>query len=492
MSIALRPYQEEIIERVRAEFRVHRSVGVTAPTGAGKTAIAAYMIAKAAERGRRAWMVVHRDFLITQTAAAFDLAGVPYGYIAANREFNPYHGIQIASIDTLRRRLDRLAPPDLIVWDECHHIAARSWGTVAKWASLSRHVGLSATFARLDGRGLGAFFGSLVRGPSVAWLSERGFLSRYRAFAPGGVPDLSSVTRRAGDYAAGELAAVMDTGHIAGNIVGQYKARANGKRAIYYAVSVDHSRHLVYGFQAAGVAGTHLDSQSTDSERIRAARDFADGSIRVICNVDLLGEGFDLSASAGRDASVEAVGLCRPTQSLTLHLQQCGRALRPKPEPAIILDHAGNLMRHGLPDDEREWSLDAKPARAKDRDDGAPVRMCERCYGVFGAATRICPYCGAVAPLTPREVEEIQADLVEADRELLKAARQREVQRAKTLEELIALGIARGYNNPAGWAKHKLDAKKTARQRYRSGATRPSPDLRETSAASRQRVRLNA
>lgn len=477
MTLDLRPYQSDIIDQTRNALRSHHSVLIQAPTGSGKTALAAHMIARAAERGRRAWFVCHRDFLLTQTAAAFDMAGVKYGYISANREFNPYHHVQIASIDTLRRRFGRLLPPDLIVWDECHHLAARSWSAVAKWAGISRHVGLSATPARLDGRGLGAFFGSMVRGPSVAWLIERGFLSAYRAFAPGR-PDLSGIPKRAGDYATTELAEVMDTAQIAGNIVGQYRSRALGKKAIYYAVSIEHSRHIAEAFCRSGIAAEHLDGNSSLVERADAARRLASGEVAVLTNVELFGEGFDLSALAG-EATIECVGLCRPTQSLALHLQQVGRALRPKDEPAIILDHAGNLMRHGLPDDEREWSLDGIRRATKDRDVGPPVRMCDACYGVFSATTRICPYCGVQAALTPREVEEIQADLVEADRELLKAARQREVQRARTLEDLIAIGKARGYRD--GWAYHRW-AGRTARQ-ARQAIQTPS-DLRSSLYAS--------
>src|SRR5258706_15978060 len=113
MPFTLRDYQSDLIDRARDTLRTHRSVLIQAPTGSGKTALAAHMIARAAERGKRAWMIVHRDFLLTQTAAAFDLAGVRYGFITANREFNPYHAIQIASIDTLRRRLAKLIPPEL-------------------------------------------------------------------------------------------------------------------------------------------------------------------------------------------------------------------------------------------------------------------------------------------------------------------------------------------------------------------------------------------
>lgn len=481
--LQLRDYQTDLINRTREAARQHRAVLLQAPTGSGKTALAAFMIASAVQRAKRCWFLCHRDFLLTQTSTALDNAGVPHGFIAAGREFNPYQRALIVSIDTARRRLDRLVPPDLIIWDEAHHIGASTWGRVYAWAGEQcRHVGLTATPARLDGRGLDKHFGALVLGPSVADLIARHYLSQYRAFAPS-TPDLGGVTRRAGDYAADQLATVMDTGQIAGNIVGTYRRLAAGKRAIYYAVSVDHSQHLVGAFRAAGVSAEHLDSGSTSTERTRAARALADNELNVLGNVDLFGEGFDLSASAGRDVNIEAVGLCRPTQSLTLHLQQIGRCLRPKDEPAIILDHAGNLMRHGLPDDHRDWSLGGVKRVARDKDTGPLVRMCDECYAVFPAtARRQCPFCGHFIPLSPREVEEIQADLVEADRSLLQAARQREVQRAKTLEELRAVGAARGYK--AGWADHVYAGRQARAARPTRKATQSRPSTRDALVAS--------
>ncbi len=452
--LQLRDYQRDLIDRTRDALRTHRSVMIQAPTGSGKTALAAFMIARAGERGKRAWFVCHRDFLLTQTSVALTLAGVEHGYIAADRPWTS-HAVQVCGIDTLRRRLDRLVPPDLIVWDEAHHVSAKTWGSAYAWAGdQCRHVGLSATPARLDGRGLDRHFGALVNGPSVGWLIACDYLSRYRAYAPS-TPDLAGITRRGGDYATEQLAGIMDTSQIAGNIVGTYQRLASGKRAIYYAVSVEHSRHLAAAFTAAGVAAHHLDGTTSADERAETIRALGDGRITIICNVELFGEGFDMGASA----TVECVGLCRPTQSLVLHLQQIGRALRPKSSPALILDHAGNLMRHGLPDDEREWTLAG--IKRRDRDTGAPVRMCPECFGVFGAATRTCPYCRCVAPLTPREVEEVAADLVEADRALLQAAKRREVGYARTLEELQRVAAMRGYK--PGWARHMWEARQHRR-----------------------------
>lgn len=456
--IQLRPYQQQTIDDARSALTRVRSVLIQLPTGGGKTILAAFMLGTARQRGRTAWFIAHRDFLLEQTAQTFDNVGVPYGFIAAGRPFNPAHAVQIVSIGTASRRLDRLTPPDIIVWDEAHHIAAAGYRKIYQWAAKSRHVGLSATPARLDGKGLDEFFAEMVQGPTVATLMREGHLSQYRAFAPS-VPDVSSVYTIAGDYNRGELGHVMDDGQIIGDMVRHYRERADGLRAIYFAVGVDHSKHIAGTFEASGIAARHLDGNSSTAERRQAAIAFAHGDIKVLSNVDLFGEGYDLSAQADCDVTVECVGLARPTKSLALHLQQVGRALRPKHDPAIILDHAGNLLRHGLPDDDRTWSLRGIDRRKAASREGPPVTQCGSCFGVHRAGLMECPYCGVGRIMEAREVEEVAGELLEIDRAAILA---KEIERkgresaeqfaARTTADLVQLARRRGYKNPGFWA----------------------------------------
>jgi superfamily II DNA or RNA helicase len=184
-------------------------------------------------------------------------------------------------------------------------------------------------------------------------------------------------------------------------------------------------------------------------------RSFAAGDTRVVCNVDLFGEGVDVPG-------IEAAILLRPTQSLSLYLQQVGRALRPAPgkAEAIILDHAGNALRHGLPADDREWSLygERRSRRSRDPDD-VPVRHCEQCFRILPRATRICE-CGQVLQPTEREVLEVDGLLQEMHHSALRRTRAREQGSAQTLDELIRLGTMRGYRNPAAWARHVYNARR--------------------------------
>ncbi len=456
--IELRPYQSAVIDELRTALSRHRSALCVAPTGSGKTVLAAYMLGTARQRGKSAWFIAHRDFLLDQTAATFDSVGIPYGFIAAGRPYNPAHQVQIVSIGTASRRLDRLTPPNIIVWDEAHHIAAAGYRKIYQWAQWSRHVGLSATPARLDGKGLDEFFDEIVSGPSVAQLMADGYLSQYRAFAPS-APNLNGVHTIAGDYNRGELGMVMDDGQIIGDMVRHYREKADGRRAIYFCVGVEHSRHITSILSASGIPSMHLDAGSSTDERRLCAQRLARGDLRVLTNVDLFGEGFDLSAQAETECPVEVVGLARPTKSLSLHLQQIGRSLRPKTEPAIILDHAGNLLRHGLPDDRREWTLKGIDRRKAASREGPAVTQCGSCFGVYRAGLMACPYCGIGRTLQAREVEEVAGELREIDRAAMlarekdKKARDRQEQfEARTTAELIQLARRRGYKNPGYWA----------------------------------------
>src|SRR5690348_5764665 len=187
MSLTLRPFQEDMIQAARVSLRAHKSILLQAPTGAGKTVLSAYMTGSAVSKGKRVWFVVHRRELVNQSARTFNFVGIQHGIIAAGYDPNWRRPVQIAGIQTLARRLQRLQPPDIIIWDESHHVAAKSWETIFRFYPEAHHVGLTATPQRLDGKGLGKYFEDMIVGPSTAWLIENGYLSPYRLFSIPGV-----------------------------------------------------------------------------------------------------------------------------------------------------------------------------------------------------------------------------------------------------------------------------------------------------------------
>jgi superfamily II DNA or RNA helicase len=300
----------------------------------------------------------------------------------------------------------------LVVWDECHHVASSTWSTLAASLSGALHIGLTATPQRLDGKGLGAYFDTLIQGPSVAVLTAQGWLSPYRYYAPT-LTDLSAVHRVAGDYNKREAADVMQQSTVVGDAVSHYQQHGNGGRALVFAWSIEASKDIADSFTAAGIEAEHVDGETARVARGYALRRFRDGQLRVLCNVDLFGEGLDVPA-------VDAVFLLRPTASLGLYLQQVGRGLRPAAgKPFVrIFDHVNNWQRHGLPDDARTWTLTGDTTRTRISE---PMgKRCAVCFGVSRVGAPRCALCGVAFPVKAREVQQVKGELQAVDIDVLR------------------------------------------------------------------------
>lgn len=445
----LRGYQDDTVRRLRAALRVTPKVLLQSPTGSGKSVMIAYMIARAAERGLSSWLVAHRRELIDQLSATLWEAGVQHGVIASRRTMTK-DPVQVASVMTLVRRLDRLAPPDLLAVDEAHHASATTYRKIIGHARDSWVVGLTATPVRTDGRGLDDLFDDIVIGPDVRSLIDDGYLAPFRVVAPPSHVDLEGIRIRAGDYARGQLEKAVDQSVVVGDAVGHYRKHVPaGAPCLVYCVSRRHARHVEEAYRASGIDARYCAGDTPDSERRAIVEGFRAARPPVIVSVDLFGEGLDVPGLA-------AVQLLRPTQSLGLHLQQIGRALRPEDgKTALILDHVGNTWRHGLPDDEREWTLEGTRGAAKQAEEQGPaLRHCETCFAIFRSALHACPACGSEVVATQQRLpDEVEGELEEVDPEehrRRRIARRREEGRAQTLEELVALAKKRGYK--AAWA----------------------------------------
>lgn len=453
--ITLRHYQTKALDDCRAAYaRGHRAVLLQMPTGAGKTMTASTVVHGAAAKRNAVWWLCHRRELVEQASQTFYSLGIPHGTVQAGFVSDASALVQVGSIQTVAKRANYLPEPALIVFDESHHIGAATWDALFQRFPRAKVLGLTATPWRLDGRGLGNWFTSMVEGPATAELIEEGSLSPYRLFAPA-TPDLSDVATTAGDYQRGALAKAMDKPQIVGDAIGHYRRLCPGKRAVAFAAGVENSRHIVAQFLAAGISAEHVDGSMSTEERDAKVERFRRGHTLILSNSDLFGEGFDVPA-------IEAAILLRPTKSLSLYLQQVGRALRPcegKAE-AIILDHAGNSLTHGLPDDARPWSLEDRERRKRASPTEVPVRQCTECYFVYRPALK-CPQCGHAPPAQARELEVVEGSLEEVNRDTRQAAwdRKREQAQCKTLEDLIALGARRGYKSPSFWARNIWQAR---------------------------------
>ena len=452
VNMQLRPYQAQAIDDLRNVYRSgSRAPLLCLPTGGGKTVIFTAIAQAAAAKGNNVLILVHRRELLRQASAKLRAVGLPHSTIAAGLPITTDQ-VQVASVQTLIRRLSRFQwQPGLIIIDEAHHAVAGSWGKIlAHWPDAFR-LGVSATPCRLDGRGLGNAFDQLVLGPAVAQLTAAGYLAEAQIYAPPVLADLGQLHTRAGDYATDEAADAMDRPTVTGDAVSHYQRLAAGQPAIAFCCNTKHAASVARQFQTAGINAATLLGTNKPEERDQLVADLAAGRLQVLVTVDVVSEGFDCPA-----ASVAI--LLRPTKSESLYLQQVGRVLRPKPDgsKALILDHVGNVMRHGFPDDARAWSL-ADGLRQNRATSAAPtVRTCPSCYAAFKPQP-ICPVCGAdCAPKAKRGMAQVDVELQELKRESVRqriaerTSHRKQQGRARTLPELLHLAKERGYS--PGWA----------------------------------------
>lgn len=451
-TINLYPHQMEVFDKIREEMGKHQAILLVAACGFGKTILMGFMASRVKDKNKRLFFTVHRKDLITQSIKTLDKFKLNYGVISASYMPQIKQPIQVASIASLKSRMSRYPAPDLLVVDEAHHCKAKGWGEIVSHYKKagSYIIGLTATPDPL----LSKHFDVIVEGKSVSWLIDNKFLSEYRLFIPS-TPDVNKLHVRMGDYVQKENEELMDKPKITGDAILHWRKYANEKRTIAFCCSIAHSKHITESFKASGIAAAHLDGDTVMEDRIKIIKDFADGKIKVITNCGIFCEGFDLSAQVGRDITVEAVILLRPTMSLALYIQQVMRALRYKDYPAIILDHANCAMTHGLPDEEREWTLEQGPLKSKKVPTGAGIKICEKCFAAMLPFKTKCAYCGYEFEVNERQVEHAEGDLVEVDPSVIRKLRLKEEWKCKTKEDLIALGKSRGYSWPEQWAQHR-------------------------------------
>jgi DNA repair protein RadD len=453
MPITLRPYQAAGKQAIRASFGAGKRAPLyVLPTGGGKTCLFAAIAHGAATKGNRVLILSHRIELVDQISDALTVADTPHGYIAASYAYVD-HPCMIASVPTLARRIEGIPKPQLIIVDEAHHARAALWESILQHWPKAKLLGVTATPVRASGEGLGKIFDDLIVGPSIAELTPQ-YLAPARVFAPPTV-DTSGLHTRAGDFIAAESEELIDKPAITGDAVAHYEKHARGLPALAFCVSVQHAKNTAEQFRAAGYAAMELDGGTAREIRRGVVADFRAGRIKVLTSCELFSEGFDCPG-------VHVGIMLRPTQSLGLHCQQIGRILRPcdGKEHAIMLDHVGNTGRHGLPNEERKWSLDGE-----DRKKGkttAAVKVCPQCFRALPPRTMVCTECGYEFDIQPREVEEREGELREITAEELAKRRARVEQgRAQSLEELRELGRSKGYK--PGWAERVWGAREAKR-----------------------------
>ena len=442
-ALTLRPYQTEAIAGVYAHRRPGARVLCVAPTGAGKTVIGSQMILDELAANGRVIFIAHRTELIAQTYAKLLAMGLDehsVGVIMADGVIphpvtgrrvccaRPLAPVQVASIDTLRRR-PMPAGVTLVIIDECHRSLAKSYRDVVAACPQALTVGLTATPYRGDGRGLGDLFEHLVVVTTPRALMAEGFLAEPRVFSHPHRVDTSKVATVAGEFNQQQLAEAADKRELLGSIVEHWKRHLDGVRTVAFAVNVAHSRHIAQMFVEAGVPAEHLDGETPAEDRAGILTRVDRGETLVVSNCGVLCEGWD-------QPSVKGCILARPTKSRALYVQCAGRVLRPwKGETPVILDHAGSVLDHDLPHADWEITLDGKKKKAKQ---SVAIKECPSCFAACPSNAKVCFFCqhpfvddtdsSAGDPL-----EERAGDLVEIRADALRALK---LQTADTRAEL--------------------------------------------------------
>lgn len=438
----LRPYQTDLIGAIRKQYQIgRRSVLAVLPTGGGKTVCFSYIAEQASARGNGVLVLVHRNELLDQASRSMP---VMHGVIAAGRDMDLSHKVQIASVQTVARRL-HLLPPDmfqLLIVDEAHHTTAGTWSKVIQHFAAAKLLGVTATPIRSDGRGLGEHYEVMVEGPTTQQLTAAGYLARAKVLAPPGF-DSTGLHKRMGDFDPKE--AEQRVGTIMGDCLGHYRKHLPGQTAIAFCCSVAHAEAVAALFQSAGIAAASIDGSMDTAQRRQLLQDLGTGKIKVLTSCALIGEGVDVP-------SVGGCILLRPTASVALHLQMIGRCLRPQPgKRAVVLDHVGNTLRMGHHLEPRDWTLDG--LKKRDREAAPSVKVCPQCFATSASAVQVCRECGHVfAPQERRELQQVDGELVE-----MAVAKRREQSSARDLDALRELAQQRGYKR--GWAERVYQAR---------------------------------
>ena len=426
----LRPYQQRALDEARSSDRPV----IVLPTGAGKTVVAAHLI--------RDWpgpvlFVAHRRELIVQAQARLAAVGVESGAILSGIDPSPTR-VQVGSVQTLARRVR--PPASLLVIDEAHHAVGDIYTALVEAYPDAFVVGLTATPFRLDGRGLGEVFRSIVVGAYMDELVADGTLVGPRIFTQRG-PDLSGVHKVGGDYSSNSLAAIMNTPKLVGDLVAHW-LKYRPSRTVAYGIDVAHARAISDQFAASGISSAVITGDTETDDRDYILRSLADGALSVVSNCMVLTEGWDLP-------SLDCAIVARPTASLCLHLQMIGRIMRSAPGKtgAILLDHAGNIGRLGKPLQRIAYDLHGK---VKSSVDG--FKTCPSCGLVVEPGTEICPECGHEFKAPEKKpVEHIDGDLVEDSPDTTWSDQNAYWNQIESLR--VAYGFA------PGWAAHRFRAR---------------------------------
>ncbi len=458
----LRDYQVQAIAELRHGLRQHPGEPglLVAPTGAGKSEIFGWMARSAVSKGKRVGAAVNRRILVKDLCKRVDRLGLDYGVIMGSEPANPSALVQIASLDTLWRR--EIPAWDVCYIDECHFSLAEKYaGVIARLvANGTSVIGMSATPIRGISEGLGSIYKWMVRCPDTPELIALEYLVRPRVFALP-QPDLSKVELVAGEFNQKQLSEACDQTVLTGDILKHWEKNGRGRPTIGFGVDIKHCRHMAEVFCGAGIRAISVDHKYKGDLDLVWSK-LANYETEVVFNVGIAGYGWNCPP-------VSHLIDIRPTKSVGLCIQHWGRIMRAceGKVDAIINDHAGNSLRHGLPNWSRDWSLETglrepkgggargvatcdKPVRIPET--GVPATftgptaqgLMLPCLCCFESGPRTCcPYCGIPIMVQARTITVEEGELVEVtDRDRKKPLSAYDMKMRARYQELVEIGAA--------------------------------------------------
>lgn len=466
MVYELYDYQIELIDGItKSIHRGNNSLVVQSPAGSGKSATMAEIAKRATDKNNRVLLFTHRKEIIDQMRKTFEAQGVDMQLV------------QMGNVQSLSRNLAKLYPAKIVMVDEAHRTMARSYLKILDNFPDALKLLFTATPIRLDGKGFDEVATDIVLGKQVKWLIENNRLAPFTYYAPPQIDTSQLKIKSTGDYDTDSITQALRP-KIYGNVVEHYKEYAADTQAFLYAHNVEAAQKFANEFNSNGITAASVDGKTPKDKRDKIMADFKDGKIKVLTNAELFLEGVDAP-------DVETVMQVRPTTSLAMYIQFAMRSMRYKDgKQAIILDFVGNVGRFGLPDEDREWTLEGKDKRtrkleAAQRQIDNPIITCDACFGTFykkEMVDNVCPYCGE--PYTTKTItyetdetaklrkvlksteKQKRIDLVHkmmADEIAMNVAN-KQVSDLKSIEELEAYAKINGYK--PGWVYHQAKQKR--------------------------------
>lgn len=436
----LRDYQKDIIDRVDEHWENGKqTVLVQLETGGGKTLIVSDVVKNHAGPSL---VLAHRSELVSQTSLTLAKNYISHKLIvqAQNaKDIKEIHKRQLnecwvidtasnaaASVDTIIRR-EIAEQYTLVVIDEAHHVTQdNKWGKLHAMFPNAKFLHMTATPERLDGKGLArhadGFVDAMVQGPTMSELMQQGYLAGYQLKAPPNLIDFSCIRLASnGEYNFEDVRRELQRAKITGGAVEQYLKFAEGKSGITFTVDISSAQEVADAYNAAGIRAEVISSLTPTLQRAQFMQEFRERKILQLVNVDIFTEGTDVP-------EIEVISMLAPTKSYGRYKQMIGRCLRPAPGKThgIILDHVGNCVTHGRPDDPKIWSLERRERRTSSVKSSVQVKICDNpeCLSVYERVFKACTYCGKVPEIADRSAPQfVDGDLTELDPNVLSQLR---------------------------------------------------------------------